>query len=41
MCPYEKKHVKNSKIIRKEVIDSLENWEKHELKSLLNYISKK
>jgi len=41
MCPYEKKHFKNSKIVRKEVVDSLENWEKHELKDLLSHISNK
>jgi hypothetical protein len=41
MCPYEKKHVKNSKVIKKEVINGLENWEKKELKDLLSYLSKK
>ncbi len=41
MCPFEKKHAKESKVIRKEVLDSLESWEKQELKNILNYISKK
>ena len=41
MCPYEEKHVKESKVIRKEVLDSLERWERYELKNILNYISRK
>ena len=31
MCPYTNKHNGTSKIVRKEVIDTLEKWEKKEL----------
>ena len=31
MCPYNKKHKKGSKIICKDVADSLEDWEKKEI----------
>tara|TARA_Y100000589_G_C27025725_1_gene576845 strand:+ start:262 stop:387 length:126 start_codon:yes stop_codon:yes gene_type:complete len=32
MCPYIKKHSGKSTEIRKDVLDSLEKWEKEELK---------
>ena len=41
MCHFEKIHVKGSKLVREKVINNLENWEKHELKDLLDHISKK
>ena len=31
MCPYNEKHKKGSKIICKDVADSLEEWEKKEI----------
>ena len=31
MCPYTNKHDGTSKIVRKEVIDTLEKWERKEL----------
>ena len=31
MCPYEKMHSGKSKKIRDEVIDQLQDWEKHEI----------
>ena len=31
MCPYEKKHSGESKKIRDEIIDQLQDWEKHEI----------
>jgi hypothetical protein len=34
MCPYEKKHIKGSTVIRKKVLSSLERWEKEELKNI-------
>ena len=30
MCPYEKKHLRGSQKIRKEVLDDLESWEKEQ-----------
>ena len=41
MCPYEKKHVKGSKVIQENIIATLEDWEKQELKNVSNYISRK
>jgi len=41
MCPYEKKHFKGSQILQQDILELLENWEKQELKNVLNYISKK
>ena len=38
MCPYTKKHSGNSKIIRKDVLKSLGEWEKKELKDIINNI---
>jgi uncharacterized protein (DUF779 family) len=31
MCPYQEKHSKGSRHIRKEVLDDLEVWEKQQL----------
>tara|TARA_B100000212_G_scaffold210942_1_gene159364 strand:- start:359 stop:487 length:129 start_codon:yes stop_codon:yes gene_type:complete len=31
MCPYEKMHSGKSKKVRDEVIDQLQDWEKHEI----------
>ena len=31
MCPYEKMHSGKSKKVRNEVIDQLQDWEKHEI----------
>lgn len=41
MCPYKKKHVKGSEVLKENIIDALEDWEKEELKNILNYISRK
>ena len=38
MCPYTQKHSGNSKTIRKEVLESLEEWEKKELKDMIDSI---
>ena len=42
MCPYEKMHSGKSKKIRAEVIDQLQDWEKHEIErqSKIKLISK-
>ena len=42
MCPYEKMHSGKSKKIRDEVIDQLQDWEKHEIErqSKIKLISK-
>ena len=34
MCPYEEKHNRGSRILKKEIIDNLEIWEKKELESV-------
>ena len=31
MCPYEKMHSGKSKKVRAEVIDQLQDWERHEI----------
>jgi len=38
MCPYTQKHSGNSKTIRKKVLESLEEWEKKELKDMIDSI---
>ena len=36
MCSYTKKHSGNSKIIRSDVLKTLEGWEKKELKDIID-----